>query len=116
MSGLTIYHNPRCSKSRKALAFIRDEEDLEVVRYLEVPPTAEELDRICRLLGVEPTALLRTKERRYKELGLTLDDDRSREEWLEIIAENPPLLERPIIVKGKRAVIGRPPERVLDLL
>ena len=116
MSGVTIYHNPRCSKSRKALAFIRDEAGLEVVRYLETPPTADELDRICRLLGVEPTALLRTKDRRFEELELSVDDDRSREEWLGLIAENPTLLERPIVVKGQRAVIGRPPERVLDLL
>lgn len=111
----TIYHNPRCSSSRKALAILSGR-DANVVRYLEDPPTVIELDRICRLLEVPPTELVRVKESRFGELGLSLDDDRGREEWLRIIVENPMLLERPIVILGDRAVVGRPPEKVLDLL
>ncbi|MGI9628488.1 MAG: arsenate reductase (glutaredoxin) [Longimicrobiales bacterium] len=111
----TIYHNPRCSSSRKALAILNGL-DANVVRYLENPPTVIELDRVCRLLGVQPTELIRVKERRFEELGLSLEDDRGREGWLRIIVENPVLLERPIVIMGDRAVVGRPPEKVLDLL
>lgn len=87
-----------------------------MVRYLDKPPSLEELGRICDLLGVEPQALVRSKEKLFRELGLSLTDDRSRQEWLRILADNPRLIERPIVVRGDRAVIGRPPENVLDLL
>ena len=87
-----------------------------MVRYLDMPPSLEELGRICDLLGVEPQALVRSKEKLFRELGLSLTDDRSRQEWLRILADNPRLIERPIVVRGDRAVIGRPPENVLDLL
>ena len=90
-------------------------EEYDIVRYLDMPPTSEELDAICRMLGVEPTAIIRVKDKLFGELGLTLTDERPRQEWLEILAANPRLIERPIVVRGDRAVIGRPPETVLDL-
>ena len=112
-----IYHNPRCSKSRCALQLLQDSGvEIETIPYLETPPSVRELDEICRQLGVEPTALVRTKERRFKELGLNLSDNRSRQEWLEVMSTNPVLIERPIFVTGDRAVIGRPPEKVIELL
>jgi arsenate reductase len=75
----------------------------------------QELDEICRLLGSEPVEIIRSKDRLFRQLGLSKDDQRSRREWLEILAENSALLERPIVVRGDRAVIARPPERLLDL-
>jgi len=113
----TIYHNPRCSKSRAALALLSESGvDAEVIEYLTAPPSTEELDVLCRKLGLPPQKLIRTGEARFRELGLHLDDDRSRDEWLGILAENPILIERPIVVSGDRAVIGRPVENVVELL
>lgn len=86
-----------------------------MIRYLDTPPTIQELDRICRMLGSEPLEITRTKDRLFRQLGLSKDDPRSREDWLEILAENPALIERPIVVRGDRAVIARPPERLLEL-
>ena len=117
MKRATIYHNPRCSKSRQTLALLeaRPELELEVVRYLETPPSAETLDQLCLALELEPQGLLRRKEARLKELGLKGDEARTRAEWLETLAENPILIERPIVLAGRRAKIGRPPESVLAL-
>lgn len=86
-----------------------------MVRYLESPPTVAELDRICSLLELEPTAIVRSGEKLFGELGLALNDERSRREWLDILVAHPRLIERPIVVRGDRAVIGRPPETVLEL-
>lgn len=116
MTRVTIYHNPRCSKSRSTLALLEERgEDVQVVKYLEDVPSVEALDTVCRALGVEPTAIVRSREARFAELGLSLDDERSRAGWLAILHENPVLIERPIVVRGKRAAIGRPPENVLQL-
>lgn len=90
--------------------------EVEIVRYLDTPPTVRELDRLCTLLGVEPLGIFRTKDALFRELGLSVADERSRGEWLEILAAHPRLLERPIVVVGEQAVIGRPIENVLDLL
>lgn len=112
-----IYHNPRCSKSRGALQLLTEHSvDFTTIEYLENPPTVEELDGFCTMLGVEPLALIRTKEVRFKELGLSKKDDRSRTEWLTLMAENPILIERPIVIVDGNAVIGRPPENILTLL
>ena len=117
MENDVIYHNPRCSKSRATLNILREHKvDVDVVEYLKTPPTIEALDAICTQLGIEPTALLRTKESLFKELGLSLSDDRSREAWLTLLVEHPRLLERPIVVIDGKVVIGRPPENVYQLI
>lgn len=113
---LVIYHNPRCSKSRATLQILEDhEQSPQIVDYLEEPPSPEELKRIIGLLGVEARDLLRTTEQVYRDADLD-DDSLSDDEIIEAICEYPALLQRPIVVCGERAVIGRPPERVLDIL
>ena len=113
---LKIYHNPRCSKSRQTLQLIEDKGvSTEVVEYLKSPPSASELKDITQLLGITPRELLRTKEAEYIAQGLdnmTLDDDTI----IKIMVNHPKLIERPIVVDGSRAVIGRPPENVLELI
>lgn len=113
---ITIYHNPRCSKSRATLKLI-EERGLspEIIRYLETPPSKDELRDLLALLGMGPRDLLRKREKQYKALGLddpALDD----EALLEAMAAHPILIERPIVVANGRAVIGRPPENVLKIL
>lgn len=113
---ITLYHNPRCSKSRAALALLREHGiEPEIVEYLKAPPDRDALRRLAEYTGLRPRELLRSKEAPYRALGLErsgLSDD----EVLAAIAAHPILLERPIAVAGRRAVIGRPPERVLELL
>jgi arsenate reductase len=112
---VTIWHNPRCSKSRGALEILQDRGvDVAEVRYLDAAPSRAELERVLSMLGTEdPTSIARRGEDRWKELGL---DAKSRDEVLDAMAANPILIERPIVIRGERAVIGRPPEKVLDLL
>ena len=111
-----IYHNPRCSKSRQALQLLKDNNiEPEVVKYLENPPDRKELERILDLLGLEPRELMRRREKEYKELGLD-DPELSRGQLIQAMVEHPRLIERPIVVKDGRAVVGRPPEKVLELL
>jgi arsenate reductase len=108
-------HNPRCSKSRAALELVQDAGVTMVVReYLQEPLSIDELRRVVQLLGVRPIAIARRGEPSFAELGLS--DATSDEEVLRVLAEHPILIERPIVIRGDRAVIGRPPERVLDLL
>ena len=117
MGKVTIYHNPRCSKSRQALEIIRScSHEPEVVLYLQDPPSAATLDSLFAAMGKDPLEVMRTNEARFKELGLSKKDERSRAEWLKIIAENPVLLERPIVVYDNKVALGRPPENVLDIL
>ena len=117
MSRVTIYHNPRCSKSRQTLALLRERGiEPEVVEYLESPPTQRRLGEILDALGKEPLEVMRTGEKRFKELGLSKKDDRPRREWIRILANDPILLERPIVTRGKKAALGRPPESVLEIL
>jgi arsenate reductase (glutaredoxin) len=110
-----IWHNPRCSKSRGACALLDEQgTDVEVRRYLDDPPTLEELEEVLALLGLDdPREMMRTSERRYRELGLA---DADRQTLLEAMRSDPILIERPIVVRGRRAVIARPPERVESLL
>ncbi len=113
---MKILHNPRCSKSRQALALIEQAGvEPEVVLYLETPPAAEELDEILGKLGLEPMELVRRGEEIYKELGLG-QRELSRQEMIELMVANPELIERPIVIAGERAVLGRPPENVNELL
>ena len=114
---LCIYHNPRCSKSRETLALLETRQfSPDVVRYLETPPDVTTLKSLVTQLGFTSVRqLMRTKEERYKTLGL--DDPTLDEEGLyRQLAENPSLLERPIVVKDGKARIGRPPEQVLEIL
>lgn len=113
---VTIYHNPRCSKSRGSVALLRDNGiEPTVVEYLENPPDAETLERLLQMLAMEPRDLMRKGEKEYKALGLD-DPALDRAALIRAMVENPLLIERPIVVKGERAVIGRPPERLLELL
>ena len=113
---ITIYHNPRCSKSRATLALLeQNEAQADIVEYLNTPPTAGQLNDILNMLGLEPRELMRTREAEYKDAGLD-DAALTREQLIEAMVKHPKLIERPIVVKDGKAIIGRPPERVLDLL
>lgn len=116
MADTTIYHNPRCSKSRQALALLGERGiDVEVVRYLDTPPTAAEIESLLELLGLEPRDIMRRNEPEYREQSLD-DPSLTRAELVAAISQNPKLLERPILVTPKGARIGRPPETVLEIL
>lgn len=116
MASVTIYHNPRCSKSRRTLELLRERGvEPEVVEYLQTPPSAAELERLLGLLGMQPRELMRQKEAAYLEAGLD-DPGLSRAEQIARMVKHPIVIERPIVVVGERAVLGRPPEAVLDLL
>lgn len=115
MADVTIYHNPRCSKSRATLALLEERKvDLQIVEYLKTPPDEETLRSLLEKLDIEPQELLRKGESVYKELGLSKIEDRDR--LIEAIVKNPILIERPIVVRGGDARIGRPPERVIEIL
>lgn len=110
----TIYHNPKCSKSRQALDLLRmNNVDPQIIEYMETPPNKRKLEEILGYLKVEPKEILRTKEGVFSELNLDLNDSN---QVLQAIVDHPELLERPIICCGDKAVIGRPPEKVLELL
>lgn len=116
MTELTLYHNPRCSKSRSALELLEGRGlTPTIVRYLETPPTAPELQDVLNKLGIAPRQLLRTGEDEYKQLDLA-DSDLSDEQLIEAMVAHPRLIERPILVAGDRATVGRPPEKVLEIL
>lgn len=116
MSAYTIYHNPRCSKSRQTLQLLQDRGvEPEVVLYLETPPSANELASLLDKLGTTARQLLRKGEEEYKLRGLS-DQSLDDEALIQAMCEAPKLIERPIVICGDRAVLGRPPENVLDLL
>ena len=113
---ITLYHNPRCSKSREALTLLEARGQApRIVRYLETPPDAATLKSLLKSLGISARGLLRSKEPEYAELGLD-DPKLSEAKLIAAMVAHPRLIERPIAVDGKRAVIGRPPEKVLELL
>ncbi len=114
-AGPTLYFNPSCSKCRTADALLKEHGiDASLVRYLERTPTVDELNRLMNLPGIDdPRAMMRTGESVYSELGLS---DASKQQLLAAVTQHPILLERPIFVLGERAVIARPPERLLELL
>lgn len=109
-----IFHNPRCSKSREALNLLQEHgEDVEVIEYLKQAPSVKQLTDLVKLLGIKPIQLVRTKEEAFKPYkGKPLTD----KEVIELLANEPVLIERPIVIKGKKAVIGRPPQLVIDIL
>ena len=111
-----IFHNPRCSKSRQTLELLNERGiEPEIIRYLETPPTAEELGNILDMLGCQPRELMRTKETEYRELGLD-NPELTREQLLQAMSEHPKLIERPIVIRNNKAALGRPPENVLTIL
>lgn len=115
MANVTIWHNPRCSKSREAFKLLEEKGiQADVVKYLDNPPTKEELKEVLKMLGITPRELMRTKEAIYKELNLKEVND--EEKLIEAMAEHPKLIERPIVIKKGKAVIGRPIEKVIELL
>ena len=112
---MKIFHNPRCSKSRQTLQLIEASgKEVEVIEYLTNSPSKKELASIIKLLGIKPEELVRKGEDIYKEQfkGRSLSDD----EWINAMVNYPKLIERPIVIDGQKAVIGRPPEKVLELL
>ena len=113
---IKIYHNPRCSKSRQTLSIIQERGlDLNVVEYLKNPPSKTEIKIILKKLGIRPIDLMRKGETLFKEKNLN-DPSVSDEYLIDCMAENPILIERPIVIRGEKAIIGRPPERVLEIL
>lgn len=116
MSKVTLYHNPNCSKSRAVLALLEENEvPVETVYYLETPPSVKELRALLKKLGIPVRDLLRRNEPEYEELGLD-DESLAEEIVLDLVSRHPRLIQRPIIIRGDKAVIGRPPEIVLKLL
>ena len=111
-----IYHNPRCSKSRQTLQLLQERGiDPDVVEYLKTPPNKATLERILDMLGLEPRELMRKKEKEYKSLQLD-DANLTRDQLIEAMIANPKLIERPIVMQNGKAAIGRPPEKVLEIL
>jgi arsenate reductase len=115
MTAITIYHNPRCSKSRQALALLEEHGvQPKIVLYLETPPSASEITGLLKKLGITAAQLVRQGEDEYKASGLTKTS--SDKDIVAAMAKHPKLIERPIVVRGNKAVLGRPPENALALL
>ncbi len=111
---MEIWHNPRCSKSRQTLAILQEKSvDFEVIEYLKSPPTQKRLREVAKKLDVQLRDMMRKNEALYKELHLAESDDA---DLIKAMAENPVLIERPIVINNDQAIIGRPPENVLQLL
>ena len=112
---ITIYHNPRCSKSRQGLSILEESgKEFEVVKYLDTPLNSEELSNIIEQLGIKPIDLVRKNEAIWKENFK--DKDLSDQEAIKVMVENPKLIERPIVVNNGKAVVGRPPEKINTIL
>ena len=115
MANVTIWHNPRCSKSRNAVALLDEQGvEAEVVKYLDTPPTKEEIVDVLKMLGLSARELIRTKEDIYKELGLK--DVSDEDALIDAMLKNPKLIERPIVIKDGKAAIGRPIENIIELI
>lgn len=112
---IVIYHNPSCSKSRGALEILSERDDVEVVNYKAHPLDRSTIERIVDLVPDPPSTLVR-KDQNFKALGLDAADYQTREQVVDLLSEHGILMERPVIIRGDRAVIGRPPEKVNDLL
>jgi len=114
MTKVTIYHNPRCSKSRQTLDLLRKRgNEPEIVAYLDNPPSVEELTKILKKLKKSPGDVIRKKEAREKGIDVAALDDRA---LIQAMAANPGIIERPIVLANGKAALGRPPEQVLDIL
>lgn len=116
MSQTRIYHNPRCSKSRQTLTILTEHnENIEIIDYLKHPPSPAELAELVNQLAISPRQLLRKNEAEYKALGLN-NAELTDAKLLELMSQNPKLIERPIVVKNGKARLGRPPESVTEIL
>ena len=116
MSTLKIFHNSRCSKSRQALQILQDHYcDIEIINYLEIDLDVSLIKDVLKKLSLKPRDILRTSEQDYKDNNLK-EDDFSDDDLIDYMIKHPKLIERPIVIKGHRAVLGRPPENVLELL
>jgi arsenate reductase len=116
MSKPTMYHNPRCSKSRRTLELLKARGiEPEIVEYLQSPPDAQQLGQILDMLGLQPRQLIRTSEAEYKENKLA-DTSLTRDELIQAMVEHPRLIQRPLVVSNGKAALGRPPEDVLEIL
>lgn len=111
---ITIWHNPRCSKSRQTLALIEEKGEVTIRRYLDDSPSVSEIQEVLSLLGLSAVELMRVKEKRFKDLELSKSDPEA--DLIAAMAENPVLIERPVVLANGKAAIGRPPEQVLDIL
>ena len=111
---ITIWHNPRCSKSRQTLALIEDKGDVAIRKYLEDTPSAEEIREVRDLLGVDAIAMMRPSEAEFREMGLSRTDE--DDTLIAAMAACPKLIERPVVLANGKAALGRPPENVLDIL
>jgi arsenate reductase (glutaredoxin) len=111
-----IFHNPKCSKSRRAMEILATRGvDAEVVQYLKTPPDRATVERIVDAIDDDPGALVR-RDARFKELGLGSADCETREQVIDLLVDHPALMERPVVLVGNRGVIARPPEKLLDLI
>lgn len=109
-----IYHNPRCSKSREALALLQEQnQDVEVIEYLKDAPSEKQLKELVELLGIKPIQLIRNKEEAFKPYK---DQKLTDKQYISLMVKFPVLIERPIVIKGKKAIVGRPPQLILDIL
>lgn len=116
MAEITVYHNPACSNSRGTLDVLDDRDaDVEIIEYLHDPPDRATLERILDAIADPPSALVR-HDKRFEELGLDPNAYEEREAVIAVLLEHPELMQRPVVFRGDRAVISRPPERVLELL
>lgn len=112
---IVIYHNPRCSKSRETLAILETKKaDYKVIKYLDVPIREEKLSKIIKLLKIKPIELVRKNESIWKENFKHLDF--TDEELIQVMTKYPQLIERPIVINGNKATIGRPPKKILDII
>jgi len=115
MEKITIWHNPKCSKSREAMKILEENEvEKEVVEYLKTIPTEDEIKNILKLLSLDARKLMRTKENVYKELNLADENDEIK--LIEAMAKNPILIERPVIIRKNKAIIGRPTSCIVDFI
>ncbi len=113
---ITIYHNPRCSKSRQTLELLRAQGlEPDIIRYLESPPSVADLQHILSGLGIKARDLMRRNESLYKELELD-DESLTEKDLIMALNQNPSLMERPVVVNGNRVALGRPPELVLEII
>jgi len=117
MADITVFHNQSCSKSRGALSILDDRGvNYEVVKYLDAPPDRKTLGRILDAIDDEPAALVRTDDAKFRALGIAKADVTTREQVIDVLLAHPEVMQRPVVFVGKRAVIARPSEKVLDIL